>query len=146
MLGILSFYKKILKKWKNEKTLNLWNKKHDQMMYAYSDMECDRYSFLSFWAIFALTLLTTPKSKIKKKKTPQDFIILYLCTTNYNHMMYGSWDTKCDTDRQNFLIILGYFLPVYPPPPFPLNNQENQAFDKMIKLLEKLLSFYTWVP
>ena len=28
--------------------LNLCNKKHNQMMYAYSDMECDRYKFLSF--------------------------------------------------------------------------------------------------
>ena len=28
--------------------LNLCNKKHDQMMYAYSDMECDRHNFLSF--------------------------------------------------------------------------------------------------
>ena len=28
--------------------LNLCNKKHNQMMYAYSDMESDRYNFLSF--------------------------------------------------------------------------------------------------
>ena len=28
--------------------LNLCNKKHNQMMYAYSDMECDRHNFLSF--------------------------------------------------------------------------------------------------
>ena len=28
--------------------LNLCNKKHNQMMYAYSDMECERYKFLSF--------------------------------------------------------------------------------------------------
>ena len=27
--------------------LNLCNKKHDQMMYTYSDMECDRHKFLS---------------------------------------------------------------------------------------------------
>ena len=27
--------------------LNLCNKKCDHMMYAYSDMECDRYNFLS---------------------------------------------------------------------------------------------------
>ena len=25
--------------------LNLCNKKHDHMMYAYSDMECDRHNF-----------------------------------------------------------------------------------------------------
>ena len=28
--------------------LNLCNKKHDQIMYAYSDMECNRHNFLSF--------------------------------------------------------------------------------------------------
>ena len=27
--------------------LNLCNKKYDQMMYTYSDMECDRHKFLS---------------------------------------------------------------------------------------------------
>ena len=33
--------------------LNLCNKKHDHMMYAYSDMEClHRHNFLSFQAIF----------------------------------------------------------------------------------------------
>ena len=34
-------------------TLNLWNKKRDQMMYAYSDMECDRH-FCHFRPIFPL--------------------------------------------------------------------------------------------
>ena len=28
--------------------LNLRNKKHDHIMYAYSDMECNRHNFLSF--------------------------------------------------------------------------------------------------
>ena len=32
--------------------------------------------------------------------------------------------------RQNFFVILGYFLPFYPHPP---NNPENQNFDKMKK-------------
>ena len=39
------------------------------------------------------------KSKFWKTKLPRDIIILHLCTTNENHMMYGSWDTKCN--RQN---------------------------------------------
>ena len=56
---------------------------------------------MSFWAIFCpLTLLTTQKkSKFWKTKPPRDIIILQLCTTNENHMMYGSWDIKCN--RQN---------------------------------------------
>ena len=28
---------------------NLCNKNHNQMIYAYSDMECNRHNFLSFW-------------------------------------------------------------------------------------------------
>ena len=28
------------------------------------------------------------------------FYILHMCTKNYNHMMYASWDTEWD--RQNF--------------------------------------------
>ena len=30
-------------------TSNLCNKNHNQMIYAYSDMECSRHNFLSFW-------------------------------------------------------------------------------------------------
>ena len=47
--------------------LNLCNKKHDQMMYAYSDTEFNRH-FLLFYAIFcSFTPLVTPKIKIWKK-------------------------------------------------------------------------------
>ena len=38
----------------------------------------------------------------KMKKIPGDIIILHKCTINYNHMMYGSWDMKCD--GQNFVL------------------------------------------
>ena len=48
--------------------LNLCNKKHDHMMYAYSDMECDRHNFLPFEATFcSFTPLLTTKIKIWKK-------------------------------------------------------------------------------
>ena len=47
--------------------LTLCNKKH-KMMYAYSDMECNRHNFLSFQAIFcSFTPLLTPKIKFWKK-------------------------------------------------------------------------------
>ena len=42
------------------------------------------------------------------KQHPADIIILHLCTTNDNHIMYGSWDMKCD--KQKFFVILGHFL------------------------------------
>ena len=63
--------------------------------------------------------LKTPKIKIlKNEKFAQDIIILYMYTKSYdvyNHMMYSSWDTEWG--RQNFFVILGHFVPFYPPPP-----------------------------
>ena len=60
--------------------LNLCNKKkHDHMMYAYSDMEClDRHNFLSFQPIFCFfaRLLT---SKIKIVKNHRDILPFYTC-------------------------------------------------------------------
>ena len=43
------------------------------------------------------------------KNTPGDIIILYMCTINDNHMMYGyeMWWTE-------FFVILDHFLPFYP--------------------------------
>ena len=92
-------------------------------------------NFLLFWAIFCpLTLLTIQKIKIlKKQKKPGDIIILHLCTANVDHMMYGSWDIKCD--RQNFLSFwASFFLPFYRP-----NNPENQNFEKNEKRLGDII-------
>ena len=99
------------------------------MMYGSWDIKCKGQSFLSFWAIFALWLSQQPKkSKFwKNKKTPGDIIILHLCTTNDNHMMYGFWDIK--HNRQNFLSFWTIFYPIYYLP----NNPENQNFENMKK-------------
>ena len=72
-------------------------KNHNQMRCSSWNMEWDRHSFLSFWAIFCtFTPLWTPKIKTWKKgqKTPGDIILLHMCTINEDHMMYGSWDKK----------------------------------------------------
>ena len=45
--------------------------------------------------------LTTWKTKILKLKNTPGHIILQICTTKDNHMMYDSWDM--DSNRQNFL-------------------------------------------
>ena len=90
--------------------LNLYNKKHNHMIYAYSDMECNRHNFLSFYAIFcSFTPLLTLKIKIWKKckKNPGDIILLHMCTIIQDHMMYGSWDIKCK--GQSFLSFLVIF-------------------------------------
>ena len=104
--------------------LNLCNKKHNHMMYAYSDMECDIHNFLSFQAdfcSFAPLLATKIKALKKCKKISDDIILLHMCTINPDHMMYGSWDMKCN--RQNFFAILGNFLPFYTP-----NSPKNENF------------------
>ena len=87
---------------------------------------------------FVIFLPFDPPNKPKKqnfekiKKGSGDIIILHLCTTHDNHMMYGSWDIE--HDRQNFFVILGYFLPLYLP-----NNPENQNFEKMKKTPEDII-------
>ena len=69
---------------------------------------------LTFWAILCpFSPLTTPKIKILKlKKTTGDIIILHMCTKNDNHMMYGSWDVKCN--ELNFLSFWTVFCPFTP--------------------------------
>ena len=42
-------------------------------------------------------------------KQPPGDIIWHMCTINYNHIMYGSWDTKCK--RKNFLSLWTVFCP-----------------------------------
>ena len=48
----------------------------------------------------------------KMNKKTGDIIILHKYTTNDNHMMYGSWDMKCD--RQIFLSFWTIFCPFNP--------------------------------
>ena len=48
----------------------------------------------------------------KLKINPGDIITLQMCTINDNHIMYGSWDIKCD--RQKFLSFWNIFCPFTP--------------------------------
>ena len=66
--------------------------------------------FFCHFQLFVVLLptLTTCKIKIWKKwKKCLEIIILFKCTINDNHMMYGSWDMK--QDRQNFLSFRAIF-------------------------------------
>ena len=69
--------------------LNLCNKKHDHMMYAYSDME---FSHRQYFVISGRFLLFCPTidcedlNSQKCKKTPGDIILLHVCTINQDHM------------------------------------------------------------
>ena len=60
----------------------------------------------------------------KIKKTTEDVVIIYLCTTNDNHMMYGSWDME--HNRQNFFSFWTFFALLHPPPPTPLQPRESK--------------------
>ena len=92
----------------------------NHMMYGSWDMECDRQNVLSFGQIFALLPPYGPgkskfwknekRKKKNKTKTPDNIIILHICTINDNHM-YGSWDIE--RDRQIFLS----FWTIFCPPP-----------------------------
>ena len=108
-----------LKFWKTEKKprdiiLHLCSTNDNHMMHGSWDMECNKQIFLSFWAIFyLLNLLINRKIKImKNEKTPEDIIILHLCTINYDHMMYGSW--VMEHNRHIFLSFGTSFCPFTP--------------------------------
>ena len=112
----------------------------DHMIYDSWNIRCNREKFLSFWAIFCpFSPLTTQKIKILKlKKTPGDIIILHICTTNDNHMMYGSWDME--HNRQIFLS----FWAIYSP--FTHRRTQKIKILKKWKTHLKILSFYKCVP
>ena len=67
---------------------------------------------------------------------PED-IILHLCTTNDNHVV---WFLIYQARQTEFFVILGYFLSFY-----PSNNPENQNFEKMEKVPGDII-IYTSVP
>ena len=58
-------------------------------------------------------------------------MILQLCNTNDDHIMYGSWDMK--HHRQNFLLFWP-FLPFH-----PTNNPKNQNVEKKKKILGDII-------
>ena len=94
-------------------------------------LEC----FLSFYPS------TDPENqtfeKIKKKK-PEDIIILDKSNINENHMMYGSWDMKCDW--QIFLSFWTVFCH------FPPLTTRKIKILKNWKIHLDISSFYTSVP
>ena len=98
------------KTWKNLKTpgdivyLHICTINED--MYGSWDIRCDRQSFFVILGHFLpFDPHNNPENQNfekneKLKKLARDIIILHLCTTNDDHMMYGSWDIECN--RQNF--------------------------------------------
>ena len=80
------------------------------MIYGSWNIRCDRQKFSRLWAIFlsfqSLDNLENQNFNIEKNN-------LHICTTNGNHMMYGSWDME--RDRPNFLSFWIAFCSFTPP-------------------------------
>ena len=113
----------------------------DHMMYGSWDMESDRQNFfllLDHFLPFYPPNNPENQNFEKMKKVPGDIIISQKCTINDNHMMYDSWDMKCE--RQNFLSFLAIFCPFT-----PLTTQKLKIFKKW-KKQQEIPSFYTSVP
>ena len=94
----------------------------DHIMYGSWDIRHSGQSFLSFRVIFCLlTNLTTQKNQNfeKRNKKPGYIIILHLCTTNDNYMMYGS----CDIEQDIIFCHFGLFFALLTP-----NKLENQNY------------------
>ena len=104
---------KILRKWKKQlEILSFYTHVSKIMITCYTIPEIWHMTdiiYISYFGPFSAIL--PPKSPKKQnfkkwKKTPGDIIILQMCTKNYDHMMYGSWDMVWDgwmdqqTDRK----------------------------------------------
>ena len=96
------------------------------MWYDSWDMEWNWQNFLSFWAIsWPFTPLTQKIKILQNKKTVWRYYHFTHVYHNDSHdvwfQTYGAWQTE-------FFVILGRFLPFYPP-----SNPKNQNFEKMKK-------------
>ena len=91
---------------------------------------------------FGLALLppNSPKNENfeKMKKIPGDIIILHMCTKNYDHLMYGSWDMV--RDGCTYFSFWAIFCPYT-----PITAQKMKILKKWKKTLE-MSSFYIHVP
>ena len=100
----------------------------DHMMYGSWDIRHDGQFFIILGLFCQFTLLTTQKTKLKKKeKTTWNyyhFTLVYHKWQSYNvwFLKYGAWQ------QIEFCSISNHFLPFY-----PTNNLKNQNFEKVFK-------------
>ena len=75
--------------------------------------EMDRI-FCHFLPFFALLPPNNPENQNfeKMKNAPEKVTILHMYTKNHHHMIYASWDMKCD--RQNVLSLRAISCPFTP--------------------------------
>ena len=77
-----------------------WDKRHDEQ---------SLFFFCQSFLPFDLPNNTKNQNFEKIKKILGDIIILHLCITNYDRIMYGPWDTV--HDRHNFPLFRDIFCP-----------------------------------
>ena len=82
---------------------------------------------MSFWAfVFPFDPPNNPKNQnFEKINKCQKILPFYTYVSQITVMMYLSWYIRQNISRQNFFVILAYFLPFYPP-----NNPKNKNFEK----------------
>ena len=122
--------------------LNLCNKKYDHMMYAYSDMECDRHMVMyGSWDLKCKShlglFLSFDSPKHPKNQNFEKIIklleILSFCTFVPQMMIIWCIITEISSTTDRIFCHSGH-LPYYPP-----NNPENENFENMKKSPEGII-------
>ena len=127
--------------------LHVCTKNYDHI-YGSWDIRHARQFFCHFGSFFVFDPPNNPKNQNleKIKIRPGDIIILHLCTTNDNHVMYGSWNME--HGRQNFLSFWTIFCPFTPLTSWKIKIMRKWKNKKQTNKQTHLeiLSFYTCVP
>ena len=89
---------------------------HDVWLLRYEERKTEFFVILGYVLPFYPPNNNPENQNFEKIKRnawmPGDVFILHMCTKNYDHMMYGSWDIK--RDRQKFLSFWVIFCPFNP--------------------------------
>ena len=107
-------------------------------------MVCDslKLAILGHFLPFYLPKNQKNQNFEQMNKTAWDIIILYICTINYNFMIYGSWDAEWD--KQNFFVILVNFLLLFLPSPCTKKKKKNEKMKQYIWGYHKWPSYDAW--
>ena len=102
--------------------LHMCTKNHNHIMYGSRDTEGDRQNFLLFCTIFCPFSTSLPliilKNKITKKKRRKICLEIlssytHMCTINEDHIIYSSWNKRCDRQKYfSFWAAFYFFSPL----------------------------------
>ena len=94
--------------------LHICTKNNNHMRHGSWNTEWDRQIvvILGHFLPFYLPNNLENQNFEKMTKASGDVIVLHMCTTNHNHMMYASWDVACDRHVLSFWAIFCPFTPL----------------------------------